>query len=298
MIRQVFIALFILSVLILSAETPVRAETGVDLLTGIGYQSLGEGPYVLMGAKLTQRNDEFGLGLHLSNVVMPNQGRNTITLGAEGDWSRVRLPFYMINLRANAFVRQQENYTAQNISIRGDGSFGNLKGNLAVGYVGRRFASFPWDRDDLADVVPDDQPYYYLEGGVTALVLPSIGLRWSQDVAWQRYVDAGISAMSFATGPDARLGNGRISLQSGLVIGPDGMVPLTRLSYRLESLESSESIGQLHLAIESTSLSGGGPVFQGAYTLDADWWRVQALIRLEQDNISNPKIYFSIQPRF
>lgn len=302
MIRQILLGLVVVSALCLFApgkpHATAQSDAGMNLLTGIGYQNVGEGPYVLMGAELTQRSRDFGVAVHLSNVLMPNHGVSTVTLGAEGDWSRVNLPFYLVELNAQAYLRQQHDQLAQNMSLRGRGLFGNLQGNLALGYVGRRFASFPWDRDDLSSVIPEDQPYYYFEGGVTAAVLPSIGLRWSQDVAWQQYRDANISSMSFATGPNARLGNGRISLQSGIVIGPDGMVPLTRLSYRIDSLDSIESSGQLHLAIDTTSLSGGGAVLHGAYTLDADWWRVQALLRLEQDNLRNPKLYFSIQPRF
>lgn len=269
----------------------------MDLLTGIGYDSVGEGPYVLVGATLTEQERDVSLGLHISSVVEP-KGISTMTLGAEGEWSRVQLPFYTVRLRGNAYLRQQDDQMAQNISLHGEGSYGNLLGHITLGFVGGRFASFPWDRDDLAHVVPDDQPYYHFEGGVTAAVLPSLGLRWSQDVAWQRYVRDNISSMSFATGPNARLGTGRLSLQGGIVIGPDGVVPLTRLTYRIDSLESMDSNAELHLAIESTSLSGGGAVLHGAYTLDADWWRLQALIRLEEDQIHNPKLYFSIQPRF
>lgn len=153
----------------------------MDLLTGVGYQTAGDGPYVLMGTKLTARGSELGLGLHLSSVLGPVEGAGTVTLGLEGEWERMRMPFYYVGMNANAYLRQQGDAVARNLSLRGQGVFGNVRGHLAVGYVERRFASFPWDRDDLADVVADDHPYIYLEGGVGATVLPSIGLRWAQD---------------------------------------------------------------------------------------------------------------------
>lgn len=299
MIRQ-FLGGLVIACVLACFPPAVFAQTqpGMDLLTGIGYHSVGSGPYVLMGAELTRRSNEFGMGLRISNELGTLEGNNTLSLVASGDWSRMRLPFYTLNLGVTAHLSQRQSQTARDISIQGDGSYGNLRGNLIMGYAGRQFSSFPWAPEDLGDVASEGKSYYYFQGRVTASVLPSHGLRWSQDVEWQRYVNDERTAMSLVTGPDLRVGNGRVSLQSGIVIGPDGMVPLTRLSYRIDSLDTKDSLGQLELAIDTTTLSGGGAVLHGTYTLEADWWKVQALVRVEQDNIQHPKLYFSILPSF
>jgi len=297
-VRQ-FVGVLALCAAVILAHQAASAQTwqGMDLLTGVGYHSVGTGPYVLMGAQLTQRTSEFGLSLRLANEFGTRQGDSTVSLQATGDWTRSRLPFYTFNLKVNAFVSQRQNETARNVSIEGTGSIGNVGGNLEIGYVGRPFASFPWDREDLDDV-ESGQAYYYLNGRVSAAILSSLGLRWSQNVAWQRFVDEDTSAMSFVTGPDVRVGNGRVSLQSGIVIGPEGMVPVTRLSYRIESIGSGDAVGTLQLSVDTTSLRGGGPVLSGSYTLDADWWSVQALVRVYQDDPQHPRLYFSIRPKF
>lgn len=300
MIRQICGGLVLAcALMLLSSQTALaQSQPGMDLLTGIGYHSISSGPYVLMGAELSQRHDEFGVALRLENEFGTGDGDSTIRLKATGDWSRTRLPFYTVNLRFHALWSQRHNQMAHNLSVEGGGAIGNLGGNLEIGYVGRPFSSFPWSREDLNAVEPEDEPYYYFNGRVSAAVLSSVGLRWSQDVAWQRYVNEDTSSMSFVTGPDLRVGNGRISLQSGIVIGPEGMVPLTRLSYRIESNGYGDSLGKLQVAVDTTSLRGGGPVVYGSYTLDADWWSVQALVRVDHDDLLHPKLYFSIQPRF
>lgn len=292
--------LVVLCLLIVCCVPPAFAQTqqGMDLLTGIGYPSVGTGPVVLMGAELKQRSSEFGLGLRIANELGTAAGENTVSLMASGDWSRARLPFYAVNLGVSAHVSQRASETTSNVAIRGDGSYGNLRGNLIVGYTGGRLSTFPWHPDELSEISTNDQSYYYFQGNVTASILPTQGLRWSQDVAWQRSLRDNHTAMTIVTGPNVRVGSGRLSLQSGMVIGPSGMVPRTRLSYSLDSFNGRDTLGQIELSIDTTSLQGGGPVLQGAYTLQADWWKVQAMVRVETDDIAHPKLYFSILPLF
>lgn len=275
-----------------------QSQQGMDLVTGIGYPSVGSGPVVLMGAELRQRTKDFGIGLRIANELGAAGGDSTISLQASGDWSHTRLPFYALNLGVSALVSQRANETASNVSIRGDGSYGNLRGNLVVGYAGGRLSSFPWHPDELSEIGADGQPYYYFQSNVTASILPTQGLRWSQDVVWQRSLVDNHTAVTIVTGPNVRLGSGRLSLQSGMVIGPNGMVPRTRLTYSLDSFNGRETTGQIEFSIDTTSLHGGGPVLQGAYSLQADWWKVQAMIRVETDDLAHPKLYFSILPLF
>lgn len=275
-----------------------QSQQGMDLVTGIGYPSIGSGPVVLMGAELKQRTRDFGIGLRIANELGTSGGDNTISLQASGDWSHARLPFYALNLGVSAHLSQRANETASTVAIRGDGSYGNLRGNLVVGYTGGRLSSFPWHPDELSEMGANGEPYYYFQTNVTASILPTQGLRWSQDVAWQRSLVDNHTAMTIVTGPNVRLGSGRLSLQSGMVIGPSGMVPRTRLSYSLDSFNGPDAMGQIEFSIDTTSLQGGGPVLQGAYTLQADWWKVQAMVRVETDDLAHPKLYFSILPLF
>ena len=104
------------------------------------------------------------------------------------------------------------------MSIRGDGSYGNLRGNLVVGFAGGRLSSFPWHPDEMSEIGADGQPYYYFQSNVTASILPTQGLRWSQDVVWQRSLVDNHTAVTIVTGPNAP-GQRPIVLQSGMVIG-------------------------------------------------------------------------------
>jgi hypothetical protein len=286
----------ILSCLLLFSTSVVFAQppAGMDLVTSIGYQNQEVGPYFLIGAKLVGRWSVGDVGIHFSNVIEPHGDIGTVTVGLEGTYEKKLLPFYIYSLNAKTSFRQYEGGFSTNLTLLGKGTFGNLRGHFNISYIGNGYTSFPWDSNGMMSPSEENHSMYYAEGGVAAMIFPELGIRWTQDIAWKRSLEDSTSSIAILTGPEVHIENNRIALQGGVVIGSASLIPYGRVTYFSDSEDERR---QIRLSVETASLDGKGLAFNGTYQYDAGWFLMQALMSIKANDLSSPKVYFSIQPR-
>lgn len=292
---------------LLCLSGPVAAESGIQLLSGVGYRSQGDAPSFLLGAELvsSKRTGSFFTGyqetmvaLHLSDDFSLDGGVNTYTLGLEGAWQR-RQGALLLGTEANVHFRYGEAGWAKTAGIGGRGATGRIAGGFRIDYVEGAHSSFPWFQKDLEGVAPgaNDKPFYRATASMSALVLPSYNLRWSQDIRWRKPLEKGSGTLGMATGPEIQLGAGRLATQAGILLGTDGIRPLGQIRYDLSDPESRINF---QLTAATASLESEGPVLYGWLDFQSERWGFATAVRLEQsdEGTLSPTVYFSIQPKF
>jgi len=289
---------------------PVGAQSGtsIQLLSGVGYHSTGDSPSVLVGAEYvsTTRTGSFFSGIqetrvafHLSDVVsLGAGGESTYTVGVEGSWQR-RQGVVQLGAEASLHYRYGGAGWARIAGVGARGVTGRVQGMLRLDYVENAYSTFPWFQRDLNGVAPRDgeDSFYRATASVSALVLPASNLTWSQEIRWRRPATEGGGNLGMATGPEFRLGDGRLATQAGILLRPDGAMPLGQIRYELQDREGRYS---LFLAAATASVEGDGPVLYGWWETESEGIGLAAAVRLERSHEGelNPAIYFSIQPKF
>lgn len=292
---------------LLCLSGPVAAETGIQLLSGVGYRSQGDAPSFLLGAELvtTTRTGSFFTGyqesvvaLHLSDDFSLDGGASTYTLGIEGAWQR-RQGAVQLGTEANIHLRYSGSGWAKTAGVGGRGATGRVAGGFRLDYVEGAYTSFPWFQKDLNGLGPGagDKPFYRATASLSALVLPAYNLRWSQDIRWRKPLEAGGGTLGMATGPEIQLGAGRLATQAGILLGTDGVRPLGQIRYDLSDPASRVNF---QLTAATASLESDGPVLYGWLDFQSEGWGFATAVRLEQseDGRLSPTVYFSIQPKF
>lgn len=270
----------------------------MELLTALGYKDNISAPFVLLGANLRETGKGSSVMLHLSNVLTPNADQSTTTVGVEAELWRMQPLVYYASLKGSTFLRQQGDVLGRTATLVGQGSFGSVTGTVSLGYVERQMATFPWENEDAANGITEDQPYYYLQTAVAASVKHEWGLKWSQDVTFRRLVGESGYRLGISTGPEITLGPGALTVQGGFVFGLDSIRPMGQLRFTIR--DPYEGKMELRISAATTSLGRDVPVYQGWYSYDADGWRLQSLVRLEHpiDGKPNPTFYLSVAPKF
>jgi hypothetical protein len=293
------ILLLIILGLALLASPQVLARSEMELLTGLGYRDTLSTPFVRLGASIKAVGRNGDVGIHFSNVLCPQKGESTVTVGVEAGFMHVAPPATFFSLRASAFMRQRADITGRTISLEGKGNIGSFKGNFAIGYIERKVATFPWENEDAINGVLEDTPYYYIQLGTAAMVASQWGLRWSQDVTFRRHLDESSYRLGLVTGPQIALGPGYITLLGGVVLGANNIRPMGELRFAV--VDPYEETTELRISVATTSLRRDVPVYQAMYSLNTTGGRFQALLRLEHPingTATNPTIYLAIQPKF
>lgn len=284
-------ALFALCAALVGASGASAAD--VDVFTGIGYRTDAHGPHLLIGGVISSGGiPEGSLAIRLSNVVAPEEGTSTVGVGLEGTWDRFKPPYYVMQLRGEVNVQQQGDDFSRSAWVYGEGVLGGVRGHIRTGMVEQRFTTFPWDQNGTAEGISEEDAYYHIEGGLAAVVLPSLGLRWSQDLAYQKRFDQDFSALSVSTGPEVLVGAGSLATQLGIVVSPGRLVPVARLRYEVRSADLRSV---LRLAAETATLRHDSAAIVGTYTLAGEDVGVQAQVRMNRDE--RPTVYFSMQPK-
>lgn len=298
-----------LSAVIVALTPPahVHGDAGIQLLSGVGYHSNGQSPSVLIGAEYvaTSRTGSFFTGLeetrlalHLSDVISVDAGSGTYTVGVEGGWSR-RQGGVQLGAEASLHYRHGDAGWARIAGIGARGVTGRVQGALRVDYVENAYSTFPWFLRDLNGVAPRDgeDSFYRATASLSALVLPAQHLTWSQEIRWRKPAAAGAGNLGMTTGPEFRLGNGKLATQAGILLKPGGIEPLGQVRYELQDPDGRYS---LLLAAATASVEGDGPVLYGWWEMDGDGIGIATAVRLERshDGELNPAVYFSIQPKF
>lgn len=283
------------------------AQAGIELLSGVGYHSTGAGPSFLLGAELatTSRTGNFfsgyqesRLALHLSDVFSLDGSASTYTVGVEGTWQR-RQGAVQLATEANVHFRYGASGWARSAGIGGGGATGRIRGSFRVDYVENADWVFPWFQKDLNGVAPrgEDKPFYRATANLSALVLPAYNLTWSQEIRWRRPVDERSGNLAMATGPEFRVGIGRLSTQAGVLLSPDGIKPIGQIRYDLREATSRINF---QVTAATASLESDGPVVYGWLDFESEGLGFATAVRLEQSESGSlsPAVYFSIQPKF
>lgn len=293
---------------LLSCEVgSAQTDANVQLLSGVGYHSSGDSPSVLVGAEYvsTTRTGSYLSGmqetrfaLHLSDVVSLGTGSSTYTLGVEGSWQR-RQGAVQLAAEASLHYRYGEAGWARVTGVGARGVTGRIQGALRLDYVENAFSTFPWFQRDLNGVAPRDgeDSFYRATASFSALVLPAYNLTWSQEIRWRKPTASSGGNLGMATGPEFRMGEGRLAAQAGILLRPEGVEPLGQIRYELQDRDGRYSF---YLAAATASVEGDGPVLFGWWETENEGIGLAAAVRLERSREGdlNPAVYFSVQPKF
>ena len=285
----------------------VAAETGIQLLSGVGYHSTGSNPSFLLGAELvsTSRTGSFFSGyqettmaLHLSDVFSFDGDVSTYTLGVEGAWQRRQGAVQLVT-EANLHYRYGKTGWARTAGIGGSGANGPSGRRLPLRLRRKCLFGIPLVSKDLNGVAPGngDKPFYRATASLSALVLPTYNLRWSQDIRWRRPVEAGGGTLGMTTGPEFSLGTGRLATQAGILLSSSGIRPLGQIRYDLKDREGRINF---QLTAATASMESDGPVVYGWLDFQGEGLGFATAVRLERSESGelSPAVYFSIQPKF
>lgn len=283
------------------------AQTGVELLSGVGYHSTGTGPSFLLGAELatTSRTGNFfsgyqesRLALHLSDVFSFDGSASTYTVGVEGTWERRQGPVQLAT-EANLHFRYGASGWARSFGLGGGGATGRVRGAFRLDYVESVDSVFPWFQKDLNGVAPqgEDKPFYRATANLSALILPAYNLTWSQEIRWRRAVDDRSGNLAMTTGPEFLVGVGRLAAQAGIMLSPDGIKPMGQIRYDLREPTSRVNF---QVTAATASLESDGPVVYGWLDFESEGLGFATAVRLERSASGSlsPAVYFSIQPKF
>jgi hypothetical protein len=295
---QLSIGVLALVLVSLVSSGPAQAAPRMELLTALGYQDRLGSLCALIGATLKKTGKNYDVGLHLSSVLTPKAEESLVSIGLEGELWRVQPLSYYASVKGSAFLQQQADNLGRRFSLEAQGMFGSMKGNVTLGYVERRMATFPWENEDVINGIVEGKPYIYLQTTMAANVAHDWGLKWSQDATFRRHVGGAGYRLGISTGPEIRLGPGSLTTQGGFILGADRVRPMAQVRFAVR--DPFEGKTELSLSAATTSLGRDVPLYQGWYSLDQDTWRFQALLRLEHpiDGKPAPTVYVAIQPKF
>lgn len=299
--------LALIAAVLLCISGQAAAQTGIQLLSGVGYRSQGAAPSFLLGAELISRSrtgsfftgfEETMLALHLSDVFSLDGDFSTYTVGVEGGWQR-RQGALQLATEANLHFRYGETGWLKSAGIGGSGATGRVAGGFRFDYVEGAYAAFPWFQKDLNGVAPsaNDKPFYRATASVSALVLPAYNLRWSQDIRWRKPAEQGGGILGMTTGPEFHLGAGRLATQAGILLSAEGVRPLGQIRYDFTDIEGRVNF---QLTAATASMESDDPVVYGWLDFHNEGLGFATAVRLERSEGGklSPTVYFSIQPKF
>ncbi len=295
--RRLYAAVVLLGLSLL-ASPQACARSEMELLTGLGYKDTLSAPFVRIGASIKAIGRHSDLDLYFSNVLCPMSDESTVTVGINAGllWTP---PLSYFSLRGSAYLRQQADMLGRTLILEGKGAVGSFRGDFSLGYIERKVTTFPWENEDAINGVAEGQPYYYVQAGTAAMVSRDWGLRWSQDITFQRQLREAGYKLGLKTGPQLTLGPGTLSILGGFVLGVDNIRPMAELNFVV--VDPYEETTELRISAATTSLSRDVPIYQASYSLNTEGVRFQALLRLDHPvdgKATNPTIYFAIQPKF
>lgn len=289
------------------AAAQVRSGTEFELLSGVGYQSNGSGPSVLLGVQISAYSrqgsffaglQENRVGLHFSDVVTGDAAPNTLTVGADASWTRTQGPF-SFSLGGQAFLRQKGEAIARTAGIAGTGVTGRIVARFRADYVEGSLGTFPWFQQDLEGLSQSagDAPFYRVQASVAASILPAYGLNWSQEARWRGPAGGGDGVLSVTTGPQLNVGGGTFGIQGGILFDGLGVQPVWQLRYELRPLASNVD---LQVTAATRSLDGDGPVLYGWLGIEGERLGFGAAVHFERTEAGNlsPAVYISVLPKF